>query len=153
MPNSFPFYDAEPYWPAGGYGNGGGGGGGGSSTALLTDFWLWNITEGSLTEIPSSVSYVSGFSNGLPIYTDLRFDAVTRVTDGTTVYGIHVHDCPVGAILKIDCDNITACVCSLCYLPNGESDPVNHGMEFRDNVCLMPIEGYVISGIYYSGIA
>lgn len=149
MPNSFPFYDAEPYWPAGGYGNGGGGGG----TALLTDFWLWNTATGHLTEIPTKVSYVSGISNGSPILTDLRFDAVTRVNNGTTVYGVHVYDCPVGAILKLECDNISDCTCNLRYLPDGESDPIEQGIEFSNNVCPMPIDGYIISGFYYSAIA
>lgn len=147
MPNSFPFYDAEPYWPAGGYGNGGG------NTTLLTDFWLWNNSEGNLTEIPFKVSYVSGISNGLPVLTDLRFDAVTRVNDGVTVYGVHVHDCPVGAVLKLECDNISDCTCILCYLPASESNPTDHGIEFSGNVCLMPIDGYVISGFYYSALA
>lgn len=147
MPNSFPFYDAEPYWPAGGYGNGGGGG---SSTALLTDFWMWNTTTGNPTEVPTKVSYVSGFSNGSPVLTDLRFDVVTRVDNGTTVYGIHAYDCPVGAVLRTDLANYTL---SLCYLPNGESDPNNDSVEFMSNICLMPIDGYVISGIYYPAIA
>lgn len=149
MPNSFPFYDAEPYWPAGGYGNGGGG----SSTALLTDFWLWNDAPGNPTEIPSKVSYVSGISNGSSVLTDLQFDAVTRVDNGTTVYGVHVHDCPVGAILKLECDNISDCACILCYLSSGDLDPTEQGIELSSNTCPMPIDGYIISGFYYSALA
>lgn len=150
MPNTFPFYDAEPYWPASGYGNGGGGG---SSTASLTDFWLWNNATGHLTEIPSSVSYVSDIDRET-VLTDLRFDAVTMVNNGVTMYGVHVYDCPVGAILKLECNNISDCTCALCYLPSADLDPVDQGIELgSSNICLMPIDGYIISGIYYSAVA
>lgn len=111
-----------------------------------------NNTEGNPTDIPSRVSYVSNIDRET-VLTDLRFDAVTMVNNGVTMYGVHVYDCPVGAILKLECNDISDCACALCYLPSADLDPVDQGIEHSSNICLMPIDGYIISGIYYYAIA
>lgn len=41
MPNTFPFYDAEPYWPKSNQGGSGDGSGDGSGSAATTDFYIF----------------------------------------------------------------------------------------------------------------
>lgn len=124
-------------------------GGGGSAT---TDVWLWNNTRVSGNDVlPESVGYIKGFTetNGsyTPVLEPLEFESVTEQHEGTTAYGVHVKDVPVGAVVmptfgngyKID-------YLGIYYSP--QAFPPDDVSGHSGASALKPIEGFVVSGLY-----
>lgn len=125
------------------------GGGGGGAT---TDVWLWNNTQGSGNDVlPESIKYMKGFgevdNNYTPVLEPLEFESVTEQYEGTTVYGVHIKDVPVGAIVVptfgggYDTDSYSIFYASQTFPPANVT-------EFSGASALKPIEGLVLSGVY-----
>lgn len=87
MPNTFPFYDAEPYWPKGGYGHHGEEEG--SDSAATTDFYVF--VPSFDTAAPQLK--VMGRGNDDSFY----LESEPMTIDGAFCY--HYKDCPVGALI------------------------------------------------------
>lgn len=126
-----------------------GGGGGGGAT---TDVWLWNSMQGSGNDVlPESVGYIKGLTeaNGsyTPVLEPLEFESVTEQYSGTTVYGVHVKDVPVGAVVMptfgngYEIDDL-----GIYYSP--QASPPDDVSGHSGASALKPIEGFVVSGFY-----
>lgn len=98
---SFPFYDAEPYWPKGGYGHHGGEEG--SDSAATTDFYFF--VKSFDTAAPQlaieNLSYDRDQDEIETSSTHLEYEPMTveNQIDGETItsYCYRYKDCPVGA--------------------------------------------------------
>ncbi len=124
-------------------------GGGGSAT---TDVWLWNDTQGSGNDVlPESVGYIKGFTetNGsyTPVLEPLEFESVTEQFQGTTVYGVHVKDVPLGAFIMPTFGIGYALDDYVIYYSPQAFPPANVTVYNGVSV-LKPIEGFVLSGSY-----
>lgn len=133
MPNTFPFYDAEPYWPKGGYGHHGGEDS--SSSAATTDFYVFVDdfdTPAPLLEVDST-SYL---------------ESEPMTIDGAVLpYCYRYKNCPVGA--KIYNSIFTP---ALYY--NDQLQPVDN--DFSNMIqyplyCPRPLDGFYIIGRFDSG--
>lgn len=123
-----------------------GGGGGGSAT---TDVWLWNGETGDYSElIPSKVEYLADFDGTMEVYSQLSFEHVTETFQGMTIHGIRVKDVPVGACITLDSD--MALTFSI-YYSQSAFPPQRIGVV-ETLLCPMPIDGFVIAGLYRLGM-
>lgn len=126
-----------------------GGGGGGGAT---TDVWLWDNTPESAGDVlPESIEYIKGFTetngNYAPVWEQLVFESVTEQYSGATIYGVHVKDVPVGAIVVPTFGNGYALDDYSIYYSSQAFPPANVTVYSGVSV-LKPIEGFVLSGIY-----
>lgn len=125
------------------------GGGGGSAT---TDVWLWNNTQGSGNDVlPETIGYIKGLTevdnDYEPVLEPLEFEPVTEQYAGTTIYGVHVKDVPVGAAIVPSFDGgYVADYFSIFY--SLQAFPPANVTEFSGTSALKPIEGLVLSGAY-----
>lgn len=126
-----------------------GGGGGGGAT---TDVWLWNSTQESGNDVlPESVGYIKGFTetNGsyTPVLEPLEFESVTEQFQGTTVYGVHVKDVPLGVfIMPTFGIGYVYNDYGIYYSP--QAFPPADVAAYINTTALKPIEGFVLSGTY-----
>lgn len=124
-------------------------GGGGGAT---TDVWLWNNMQGSGNDVlPESIEYIKGFTetngNYAPVWEQLVFESVTEQYSGATIYGVHVKDVPVGAIVMPTFGNGYALDdYSICY--SSQAFPPANVTAYGGVSVLKPIEGLVLSGTY-----
>ena len=126
-----------------------GGGGGGGAT---TDVWLWNNTQGSGNDVlPESIGYIKGFTetNGsyTPVLEPLVFESVTEQYSGATIYGVHVKDVPVGAVIVPSYGGGYADD-SFSFFYSSQAFPPANVTAYGGVSVSKPIEGFVLSGTY-----
>lgn len=131
MPNTFPFYDAEPYWPKGGYGHHGGEEGSGS--AATTDFYIF--VDSQEQDAPS----LSVLDEG---YLERELMTIEELVDDETVtfYCYRYKNCPVGA--QILGDKIPALFYGDLSRQGLEAIP----MDSLPLYCPRPLDGSYIVG-------
>jgi hypothetical protein len=136
MPNTFPFYDAEPYWPKGGYGHHGGGDDSGS--AATTDFYI----------------FVESFDTPAPLLEVLELDDMPHLeSEPMTIDGAdapfcyHYKNCPVGA-------GIYNSVFTPALYYNDKLQPADNNisnMRQYPLYCPRPLDGLYIVGRFETG--
>lgn len=70
----------------------------GGSADTIADLYIWNAA-GDNQIFPNKIQYLSGVEGTLPIYIDLEFEQINETYEDTTIYGVNVHDVPVGSLL------------------------------------------------------
>lgn len=124
-------------------------GGGGGAT---TDIWLWNNTQGSGNDVlPETIEYIGGLvdtdNEYRPVWGSLDFESVTEQYSGATIYGVHVKNVPVGAIIRPAFGSgYTDDSFVIFYSP--QAFPPSNVTSLGGTSALKPIEGFVLSGTY-----
>ena len=114
------------------------------SMAQVADVYVWNNSSADADKIPTSVKYVNDVEEGSPVYASLEIEPVTDSYMGTTVYGVKVKDCPIGAPLTL-------------VPPTGYAI-IEFGLGYSETVfpptggSSMTYAGYLIDGYFFSGM-
>lgn len=146
MPNTFPFYDAEPYWPKGGYGHHGGSGDD-SGNAATTDFYIF---VESFDVAAPELDIVDNFDEeGYELTTPLEYEPMTIESETVTYYCYRYKDCSIGAQIYSP-----STLPALYYSDQLQPPSLSFGplkMNFYPLYCPRPLDGSYIVGTLESG--